>query len=68
MLLRLQVCCVEYISMCAVKDSETETEAGPFLQNEDAEGEWVPVCKPEEVPKGVQSTSKLVIQYVMPIH
>ncbi|CAL5229978.1 g13409 [Coccomyxa viridis] len=35
-----------------VEDSETETDTGPILQNEDAEGEWVPVCKPEEVPKG----------------
>ena len=43
------------VPICAVQDSETETE-GPTLQNVDAEGEWVPVCKPEEVPKGARYT------------
>ena len=63
----MPLCCIEYDSMCAVQDSETETEAAPVLQNEDAEGEWVPVCKPEEVPKGVQNISKLVVHCGMPI-
>ena len=37
-----------------VKDSKTETDDRPILQNENAEGEWVPICKPEEVPKGAR--------------
>ena len=48
------MCYTQYSSIFAVEDSETETDTGPILQNEDAEGEWVPVCKPEEVPKGAQ--------------
>ena len=34
----------------AVQASETATEAP--AQDENDEGSWVPVCKPEEVPKG----------------
>lgn len=53
------MCFIEYFPVFAVQDSETETDTGPILQNEDAEGEWVPVCKPEEVPKGAHPTSSI---------
>lgn len=48
--------------MPAVKDTEAEAkpDEGPVLQNVDAEGEFVPVCKPEEVPKGAQYMISLV--------
>ena len=39
--------CIMHVT---VQASETATEIP--TQNENMEGNWVPVCKPEEVPKG----------------
>ena len=43
----------------AVQASDTATEAP--TQNENMDGNWVPVCKPEEVPKGELETMKCTL-------